>query len=37
MTDPTDPNNEGTPWFVVALYLVTILGGMGCALFVLAR
>jgi hypothetical protein len=37
MTKPTEPGNGGTPWFVVALYVVTVLGGMACALIVLLR
>jgi hypothetical protein len=37
MTKPTDPDDEGAPWFVVGLYVVTIVGGIVAALAVLAR
>lgn len=37
MTSLPDPDDGGTPWFVIALYVVTILGGMVCAVAVLLR
>jgi hypothetical protein len=37
MTKPPDPDDDGTPWFVVVLYLGTVLGGMACAVITLFR